>query len=43
MNGVITAKHILDNFPDVFEGLGCLASEHEICVDESVTHLEKYL
>ena len=36
VNEVITAEHILDNFPDVFEGLGCLAGEHEIRIDESV-------
>ena len=36
VNEVITAEHILNNFSDVFEGLGCLAGEHEIRIDESV-------
>jgi hypothetical protein len=32
----ITPKEILDEFPDVFQGLGCLEGEHEISLDESV-------
>lgn len=33
---VVSSADILDEFPDVFQGLGCLEGDHEISVDTSV-------
>ena len=30
------ANSLLDEFPEVFQGIGCLQTEHEICVDPAI-------
>jgi hypothetical protein len=32
----VSSDDILDEFPDVFQGLGCLVGEHEISLDSSI-------
>ena len=35
-----TSEEILDNYSDIFEGLGCLPTEYKIRLDKNAKHIE---